>query len=777
MTVLSPLPFSADNPQVFILSYLSAVKDGQVSKISFALVIHSHQPVGNFDHVIEEAYQKAYAPFVKALLLHPQIRLSLHYSGILLEWFEQHHPEYFQQLRQLTERGQVELLGGGYYEPILPAILDADKLAQLRKLSNYLRRHFGTAPRGAWIAERVWEPGLVWPLAEAGVEYVILDDTHFLAAGLDPSELHGIYITEEFGAPLHLVPSLKALRYTIPFREPEETLRVLREGIEHPGSLFAMGDDCEKFGVWPGTHDHVYKGGWLERFLKAVEDAQEWVETATVSAYLGSHAPLGRIYLPTASYPEMMEWALPPGASAELKKCLEETEWMSSGETFRRFLHGGFWRNFLSKYPESNQTQKLMLAVSKHWQKVNGGQRSPAPSEPGRRPAPSGTGWSNPEFTRLLEEAQTHLLASQCNDAYWHGVFGGLYAPHLRSAVLRHLIQAEALLDQVSAGAASLQQVRQEDFDADGQEEILIEQPPFGMIVRPADGGTVSSLRFKPADVELVNSLQRRPEAYHALVRQRVASKEAPREGPASIHDMVLSKEANLEALLRYDRYARHTFRTYVFPAGKQWKDFEYLGLEENTGLAKGAWKAVPIPQGKTGDSLVKLENQARLRLKDCEMRVQAQKLLTSRFSGSAWQIECCSTISTDQACPTGLALGLELVFNLLAPDAPDRYIVANQVRRPLEFRGEIEAPKLLLVDEWQRVKILLDARPSVDGWWIVPIETVSQSESGFERVYQGSAILAVWRIEPPAWRTLTCTLRVEVAPWSPAAGPENSAA
>src|SRR5271169_4458151 len=89
----------------------------KLSKVSLALVIHSHQPVGNFDHVIEEAYQKSYAPFVQALRQHPRIHLSLHFSGILLEWLGQRHPEYFQQLRELAERGQIELVGGGYYEP------------------------------------------------------------------------------------------------------------------------------------------------------------------------------------------------------------------------------------------------------------------------------------------------------------------------------------------------------------------------------------------------------------------------------------------------------------------------------------------------------------------------------------------------------------------------------------------------------------------------------------------------------------------------------------
>ena len=118
-----------------------------MNKVLFALVIHSHQPVGNFDHVIEEAYQKAYAPFVQILLQHPRVRLSLHYSGILLEWLEKHHPEYFDQLRELSGRGQVELLGGGYYEPILPSIPDADKISQVRKLADYLNS-IGEQPPG-----------------------------------------------------------------------------------------------------------------------------------------------------------------------------------------------------------------------------------------------------------------------------------------------------------------------------------------------------------------------------------------------------------------------------------------------------------------------------------------------------------------------------------------------------------------------------------------------------------------------------------------------------
>jgi alpha-amylase len=597
---------------------------------------------------------------------------------------------------------------------------------------------------------------LARPLAQAGVEYVVLDDTHFLAAGLHPSDLRGLYITEEQGVPLRLVPSLKSFRYTIPFQEPEETLRILREGRNQSGQLFAVGDDCEKFGVWPGTYTHVYQNGWLERFLQALEGADEWLQTCTVSDYMASHAPLGRVYLPTASYAEMMEWALPTATLAELKACVDETEKMPDGEHFRRFLQGGFWRNFLSKYHESNQIQKLMCAVSRRWQQLNA---APPRSK---------------EEARLLTEAQSHVLASQCNDAYWHGVFGGLYAPHLRNGLLRNLIRAEVLLDEVEGLTHnSSLRARREDFDVDGYEEVLLEHPVLGMIIRPADGGTVSSLRFKPAQVEFVNSLMRRPEAYHALVRKHVGSKEPPKEGPASIHDVVLSKQANLELLLRYDRYARHMFRTYVFSATKGWRDFSLLRLDENEVLARGPWKQ---PAGQPFPGVVRLESSAAIQVGNCVMKVEARKTITAKAQDETCWIECKCSLSADRPCPAKTALGTELVINLLAPSGPDRYFIAKEVRRPLDFRGEIDASNLTLVDEWQGVKISLDAHPR-PRWWIVPIETISQSELGFERVYQGSAIMVVWKIDPASWQDVKGVVRAEVSPWvAPAKDDESGA-
>lgn len=698
------------------------------SRTSLCLIIHSHQPVGNFDHVIEEAYQNSYAPFLAVLQRHPGIRLSLHYSGVLWQWIESHHPEFFRTVRDLTARGQVEHVGGGYFEPILVSIPDEWKVKQIRRQADFLRDRFGVTPRGAWVAERVWEQGLIPPLAEAGVEYTVLDDTHFLAAGAEPEDLHQAYSTEDAGSPLKLVPSLQSLRYTIPFRDPEETIAILRSA-PNPAALFAVGDDCEKFGVWPGTHQHCYEDRWLDRFFEALEASKDWLDVTTVSDYLTANPPRRTIYLPTASYAEMMIWALPPRAAKDLEACIDEAGRMTDGARFRRFLRGGPWRSFLSKYPESNQAQKLMLRLARRWSGL-------------RQAIAAGT----PEDA-LLTEAESHLLAGQCNDSYWHGIFGGLYAPHLRSAVQRELIRAESLLDCVDE-EQSVGRVECVDFDLDGNEELLAAFPGAAVIIRPSDGGSISSLRSKIAGVELVNSIARRPEAYHRRLMEESSLDAGSGGPPASIHDQMPSKEANLATRLRYDKYYRHAFRSYAFPRDKTWQDFAALALDESASISGGSWNVERVAGGVRCE--VALRKTVVVRSRDGETEVCADKsfvLSASPGGEGAWELASTLKLAVTGDARFHGSVGTEVVLNLLAPSSPDRYFRWPGGREPLGFGGEIAGPSLAVVDEWQRIEILLEAASALR-WWIAPIETISQSEAGLERVYQGSAIMAVWNAE-----------------------------
>ncbi|NLK51549.1 MAG: DUF1925 domain-containing protein, partial [Syntrophomonadaceae bacterium] len=429
-------------------------------RINLLFGIHCHQPVGNFDFVFEQVYQQSYLPFMEVLAQHPQVKMTLHYTGGLLEWLEEHHPEWFELLRSLVQSGQVELLGGGFYEPILAVIPEADRRGQLGLLSEYLAARFSHNPQGMWLAERVWDSSIVPSLVQSGIKYVLVDDFHFICAGRDSQELYGYYLTEEEGYSLGLFPIDARLRYLTPFQPVEQTLEYLAKIADETGTRCAIVmDDGEKYGSWPDTYNWVYREGWLEQFFSALEANREWIKTVTFSEAMNTFPPQGRIYLPTASYFEMGQWSLPSQKAVDLGKIHRELENAGNLEEIRPFLRGGIWKNFFVKYPESNRMHKKMLYLTQQIKKL-------------------------PQWEER-DAAQRLIYKAQTNDAYWHGVFGGLYLPHLRQAVYRNLIQAERCLDAARlreerrSGVRANGLVRWEtvDYDLDGFKEILVSTP------------------------------------------------------------------------------------------------------------------------------------------------------------------------------------------------------------------------------------------------------------------------------------------------------------
>ncbi|MFH2036323.1 MAG: alpha-amylase/4-alpha-glucanotransferase domain-containing protein, partial [Candidatus Zixiibacteriota bacterium] len=335
-----------------------------MEKFKLAIGIHNHQPVGNFDSVIDEAHNKSYMPFLQLFEQFDKLKLSLHQSGILWKWQEKRYPEYFDIVQRLLYDDRLEILTGGFFEPILPSIPDRDKLGQIEMLSRYIEGQFGYDATGLWVTERVWEPHLPSILNQAGVQYVPIDDTHFLYAGFELNQLRGRFITENEGAMISLLPIQKRLRYSIPFGTVEEVIEELRAQADiNPGGLAVYADDGEKFGVWPKTYEHCYVDGWLKDFFTALSENSDWLEVTTLGK-AAQTKPIGRAYLPTASYAEMLQGALPPMAYAEYEEFEEFLKKREKLEKYGRFVRGGHWRGFLTKYDESNMMHKRMMLAS-----------------------------------------------------------------------------------------------------------------------------------------------------------------------------------------------------------------------------------------------------------------------------------------------------------------------------------------------------------------------------------------------------------------------------
>lgn len=456
---------------------------GRMAPIRFVFGLHLHQPVGNFDHVFEQHVRDVYRPILQRLSEREFLPLVLHLSGPLLEWLEQNDSSYLDFLGGLVSSRKVELLLAGFYEPVLASLPRLDRVEQIQWMKDTVRRRFGVEAEGLWLTERVWEPELAADLADAGVRYALVDDRHFQASGYTNDQLHAPYWTESDGKRVALFPIDERLRYLIPFRPPEETAAYLRElrGAGH--RLAVLADDGEKFGGWPGTREWVYERGWLDNFTGTIGrliEAGE-VQLSRLDAALNDVPSAGIAYLPTASYREMEAWSLPREAALRLiglEKSLGE-ERMAGPDG--ALVRGAHWRNFLAKYAESNRMHKKMQALSLLCR------------DRGNPP-----------------DARRAIGRAQCNDAYWHGVFGGLYLPHLREAIWRNLALAERELRRDEPLSAEVL-----DFDADGHDEIWIHSEHFSAVLSPRRGGALEEYTVFASGINYANSLTRRREAYH----------------------------------------------------------------------------------------------------------------------------------------------------------------------------------------------------------------------------------------------------------------------
>lgn len=658
------------------------MKSAEVSnRIALLLGVHAHQPVGNLDEVIVEAHQRCYKPFLQTLHRFPAFRFSAHFSGWLLDWLIERFPDDMALLQEMVARGQAEMFGSGDCEPVLAAIPARDRRRQIDGLSRKLHERFTRPPRGAWLTERVWEATVVPSLADCGIRYVAVDDYHFLCTGLPKHALDGYFSTEEDGRRLDLFPISEALRYRIPFKTASDVVGYLEESADAGHRAAVYFDDIEKFGIWPETYDWVYTHGWLERFIRAVL-ASPKIRTATYADFHAEQPTRGVVYLPTTSYSEMNEWTLPAPAAAVYDDLLAREKRAGRLDQSKPFVRGGIWRNFFSRYPESNWMHKRMLSASDRLARI---------------PA-------------AAAELTEHLHRAQANDAYWHGLFGGLYLPHLRRAVWSNLLALEAELDRLAPRAPA----QRCDLDLDGYDEILLHSSRLQVALRLDGNAAVHELSSYPLRQNFGDTLRRSSEFSHRRVHQAEQTAHHG-EGIRSPHERVELKQPISEAGLEVDSRPRSAFID-------AWR------------ARRGALQPLDEYDLDADDSSGWQRFVTRIRTFTCEKSIRiADNVLEVRYycAGEAGQ--------------------MYTTLNLAMPSCDGyggRYILRDGripcgLGQPLRVD---DATRLIVDDRWLRGSLRLDASMpmTIDA---APYYTVSQSESGFEKVMQGVELQIQWPV------------------------------
>lgn len=637
------------------------------------LGVHAHQPVGNFSHVIDDAQARCYGPFLRVMHGYPEFRFSIHFSGWLFDYLLKRYPEDIQLLREMVDRGQAELFGAGYTEPVLAVIPYRDRVAQITKLSKRLEKTLGQTPEGAWLTERVWEATVVPALADSGIAYTTVDDYHFLCSGKTSSELDGFFTTEEDGRRLDLFPISEALRYRLPFSPANEVVAYLeslaREGGD-PAAIYF--DDIEKFGIWPETYTWVYEKGWLKDFIEGVL-ASPVIKTMRYADYRKTARTRGVIYLPTTSYIEMNEWTLPVPAAHHYADLVQESRNSGKYEQNKAFLRGGIWKNFLSRYPESNWMHKRMLGLSARYDEL---------------PKKSRT----PEMLELLFEAQA-------NDAYWHGLFGGLYLPHLRRAIYRAIVKLEYLLDQASKRAAK----HVLDIDLDGHDEVFVQNGVLQVAVRLDGSAAVCEWDAYKLSHNFADTLSAPSEHYHRKIHFQEETTHTG-GGIANPHERMGFKDAILPEDLKTDGGSKSLFM-------ERWITQD--------GIDTPSYGLIPDHSGEFGLSFSAAMGTGKV---DKHVRLESNRLIVEYEFGKTGPGTFC----------------VELNLAMPSCDGPaGRFKIGDDIMGG--FGQELTVPKLkalTLEDDVMGGKMHITLNQAMD-CYARPFFSVSQSEAGFEKIMQ----------------------------------------
>ena len=687
-----------------------------MSKIRFSLGIHDHQPVGNFDRILESAYADAYLPFLNVLAQYPDIKISFHASGILWDFFKQKHPEIIVLLEKLLKNRQVEFLCGAYYEPVLVMLRKESQIEQVMRHKEEMKSLFGVDARGFWLAERIWESSLVPVLASCGIDYVVVDDYHIKRSDRGAGKEYGYYITEDCGSSVAIVPISEKLRYMIPFYQVNEVLEYFKVLSSSKDPFVAMLDDGEKFGVWPGTKKWVYEETWLNDFFSMLSGNQDLIETVCPSEHISKNKPESLIYMPPASYMEMMEWSLPISVQNDMERGFSLQDGESPFKKGSIYMTGGYFRNFLIKYSESGMMHKKMYHVEDKLRAA--GKKIPK---------------------KDYKKALGHLWQAQCNCPYWHGVFGGIYLPHLRDSVYTHLIECEKI---ISAGLKDTRRASasftEKDYNLDGSPEWIFESEELNLYVMPHMGGAAFEIDHLPSSTNLMNHLSRREEMYHKQIRQSAGEEHSAEGAIQTIHHITETKEKGLEKLLVYDSSPRGSFADRLYVKEPALEELITNSSEALAPQGGGAYSADPAEKilrcgfgrSESGGALINL---------------------SKKFTLSGAEVAVDYILEKKASAADGVYLGVEMNFGMLAGRSSERFVSVPEEGIPFSHLDEEASHTGItgfsISDTWKKCSLTLSA----DRKFTLrrfPFYTVSNSESGIEKLYQGTCYIMLFETE-----------------------------
>ncbi len=708
--------------------------------LHLACTLHFHQPTGVGPQALDRAFDGYYDVVLDVIEEDPNLRLNLHLTGTILEHALARRPAFIDRLRTLWKQDRVEVLGGAFHDPVLPAIPERDALGQIQYTSSFLQTHLERRPEGAWLCLRAWDTGLIRTLAGAGTRYTLLDDAQFVVAGLQPATIRGHFTTEHNGHTLGVFPIDATLVHAVSSQDRE----TMRDTLEVMAQRQAGSQGVE---VFAGDGEKLMDEGRLGDFLSVLRSEFHWVKTYLLETAFRVFPSQGRVYLPTSAQPELGDWSRPAEHVARHRSFMRQMQAMGVQQEAEQFGGGVVFDHFLVKYPEVNQLHKRMLRASRRVDQL----RNVLLER--KRSGRSGEG--DKKACAVLQKACAALWRSQNHSAYWHGgeLNEGLYNPILRQRAQRELMQAESAVDRVLSDRKGERWLAlRGDHDADGADEVMVVTPQFGAIVNPGFGGTLWELDLRKHNLPLLTSVGAVEEPYHqAFAGHEVALVFEGDEDDATLPPVPGEAPEAQPALhnLALDRLPRGFFQDHFLAPETTLESFARRQFRELGDFATEPFELVQV-NNKTSDGsepgLVSVGRSGVVKDLHNTMLLRVEK--SYRFEISKPRLELSHALTNRSRDSASVWHGLEWTFGV--PSAKSDSVSIRAVGEGAERTANLsdgpvdlgEAAWVEWVDEAARIAVVLEFDRPLRLWW-VPVRTVHQAPGGWQDVIQGHTLLA----------------------------------
>ncbi len=725
-----------------------------VQNLGLVLCVANTQPPGTSGPEVRRACERAYFPILDVVEEYTQLRLSMHWSGQLLEWMELHAPDRLEQLIRVVRTGRIEVLGGLHGGAVLPSLPERDAVGQVQQSLRWWRQHADLRVRGAWLPYFAWDPVAPRIFGRLGLQFSALE-TAQLGTGASGD---GYWLAEREGSILALFGADPVISRMIPNASPARIVDVLAARARAGQRVVTVAVRGEDFGAAidsSATRSFTGERAWVRRFLNALAEASPWLKGVHFGTVVDRLRPSGRVYPPASVQASVAAAALGGAAGNAWQGLLADVRRGNDPSLARvaPFLRIPGWEATLASSPEVLRLHRRMLRTSREVARL----RSLLREDSRDRDDQDG-------LLEALNEATAALDRGQNGSAYVHGADVGAQLGDIRHQAWANLIRAEYAV-HIALGDHDRLVVEQADHDGDGRNEVIVRTPSLCAFLSPAQGGCLTELDSWTLPGNVLNVRTRVGEPHHDAVIRGEDLPQLVEESP-DVTTLIIDDEddtdettvdetdravrmagKNLAGRLNYDRHVRGAFVDHFFGPETTLENLRSGRYAEAGDFVSTDYQLLSVQDDTGTEASVSLARDGNV-IEGTALRL-VRIVKRFAFPSELPLVDVRYEIANRYHEPirTRFAIGIDL--NLDSECGADVFLETSTGRRVrVTEAGELdELTELSLVDNNRGFRLTLSPRQPARVWHF-PLETVSRSPAGIAPLFQGVALYLWWPME-----------------------------